>query len=169
MTRTPPPSPLPAQVPTWRAPSCLPRLATALALSGLGLAAGPAAAARVGDEDYLRWDEMSAQQQAMVREQYDALPAGDEPPWPLNGRYRQLTTFRQLAARSLRDGELVVVVTVDADGVPQKARVFKTPDAEVGTAMAAQLMKDKYKPGKCHGQPCRMDYLFEMDVQVGAR
>lgn len=48
----------------------------------------------------------------------------------------------------------------------QSVQVYKTPDDRVTKAVAFVLMKADYKPGKCAGNPCAMDYLFEFNFAV---
>ena len=51
-------------------------------------------------------------------------------------------------------------------GTAESVQVYKSPNDQVTTAMAYILTNADYKPGKCHGIPCTMNDLFELDFSV---
>jgi len=113
-----------------------------------------------------RYEEMAPQYQAVLRGLYENLAADDEPPFPRDGLKRVFSEFERVEERALVAGEVLLTVTVGADGKPQAVKVYKTPHSDVATAAAFLLMKEDYKPGKCHGVPCTMDYLFDVTLKV---
>lgn len=105
------------------------------------------------------WQELTPEQQALIRGAYPALDDGDEPPYPLKGTaawygdvaklYRRFTDYR---------GNALVYVTVGADGKPTTASTFGVPHQEFARYLAMVAMIQRFKPALCAGTPCAMIY-----------
>jgi hypothetical protein len=105
------------------------------------------------------WQELTPEQQALIRGAYPALDDGDEPPYPLKGTaawygdvaklYRRFTDYR---------GNALVYVTVGADGKPTTASTFGVPHQEFARYLAMVAMIQRFKPALCAGTPCAMVY-----------
>ena len=59
-----------------------------------------------------------------------------------------------------------MTVRIDENDAAQSVQAYRTPDDRVTKAVAFVLMKTDYKPAKCAGNPCAMDYLFEVDFSA---
>ncbi len=107
------------------------------------------------------YEQLSPEQQAIVRADYEQLPAADEPPYPIGGLagIRQQLTKAQGKMRS--DGPVTLLVTVDASGTAKSVAVYESPDINATRVSTFAVMTAKYKPGKCGGVACRMDYRFD--------
>jgi hypothetical protein len=110
------------------------------------------------------YEELTAAQIAVLRANYDHLAVDDEPPFPDGGMARIATEISRLAHNPMAHGPLVLTVHVDERGVAQSTAIYKTPDDGFASAIAAIVVEAKYKPAKCAGTPCVMDFPFIFDV-----
>lgn len=110
--------------------------------------------------------ELAEEEKRLVRSQYENMAETDEPPFPLAGLaplYRAVADGQQ---RRLAEGELSVIVDVDASGQALQAAVYKTPDPALASYVAGVLLKQKYKPAVCGGQACAMQFPFRIKLNV---
>jgi hypothetical protein len=110
-----------------------------------------------------RYSDLTPQQKAALASDYESLPAGDEPPYPLYGLRHMIRPVVRYADTAAPVGSLLASVVVDSQGEPGEVTVYRSPDAEMTRLVAAALSFEKYKPGVCHGQPCRMSYVLRLD------
>jgi hypothetical protein len=110
------------------------------------------------------FEELSTEQVATLRANYDHLAANDEPPYPEGGLGRIGTEISRLPRNPMTHGSLVLTVRVDERGVAQSTAIHKSPDDGLAAAVAAIVMQAKYKPATCAGAPCAMDFPFVFDV-----
>lgn len=111
--------------------------------------------------------ELTAEQQRVLKSEYGQLPAADEPPFPVNGLqpiYRGIANAKPTAPA---DGELLVLVDVDAQGNATSTSVVHAPYQQVADLASKLLTREKYKPAVCSGHPCKMQFRFA--VQLSAR
>lgn len=156
-----------------------------LALAGaMGLAAGSAAMAdelpyRITDtlvgsmlpQDIIRapvpfdgrYEELTTDQKAMLRGDYDNLPAGDEPPFPLYGLRHMVKPLVRFADTYGPVGSVVASVMVDSQGHAGEVTVYRSPDPQLTRLVAGMLALETYKPATCRGQPCKMAYMLRLD------
>ena len=115
------------------------------------------------------WNELSREQQRVVRGEYDNLPEDSEPPFPIGG-IRSLygpiaKAYQNLSAR-IGEGEILMLAYIDAAGRPTKIEVYKTVDDKQFTAFAAStIMSAKFKPAICKGSPCAMPYVVTVKLE----
>lgn len=111
------------------------------------------------------WHELSDAQRQRVRDEYDALPADVEPPFPLGGLrvlYRPMAEGYQRVS-SFGEGEILMLAYIDAAGAPTKLEVYKSLDHPRFMALAAStVMGVRYKPAQCQGKPCAMPFVVAM-------
>ena len=156
-----------------------------LALAGaLGLAAGSAALAedlpyRITDtlvgsmipQDIIRapvpfdarYDQLSSDQKATLARDYENLPAGDEPPFPLYGLHHMIKPLVRFADTSAPVGPLIASVMVDSQGHAGEVTVYQSPDPLLTKVVGGMLALETYKPASCQGQPCKMAYVLRLD------
>ena len=114
-----------------------------------------------------RYEEFTADERASVHGWWENIPAGDEPPFPEDG----LKPLHEAVAKVVRKlqvpGRLLLVANVAPDGQVSEVKALESTDAETTKYAATILMLTKFKPAKCAGQPCRMDfpvlYTFKVD------
>lgn len=93
------------------------------------------------------------------RDGYPALDDRDEPPYPLKGMKALYAAATDVYARFTQyEGNVIVYVTVGADGVPRTATTYHTPHPELGRFVAMAMMMQRFKPGMCAGTPCQSLY-----------
>jgi hypothetical protein len=114
-----------------------------------------------------RYEELTVEQMAVLRSKYNQLGENDEPPFPEGGMWWIGKEISKLPRNPLAHGPLVITVRVDDKGAPQSTAIYKTPDASFARSIATIVMNAKYKPAKCDGKACAMDFPFIFDVGVG--
>ena len=110
-----------------------------------------------------RYSDLTPEQKAALANDYETLPAGDEPPYPLYGLRHMLNPVVRYADTVGPVGPLIASVVVDSQGRAGEVTVYRSPDAETTRLIAAALTFEQYKPAVCHGQPCKMSYVLRLD------
>jgi hypothetical protein len=113
-----------------------------------------------------KWDELTEAQRLTVRRCYEALGDADEPPYPANGMQDLAIGYEQLQKAALASGTLTGAVLVDKHGRAQNVEIFETPDPALNNPVAFIAMKAKYKPAKCSGQPCAMQFPISIAFKL---
>jgi len=112
------------------------------------------------------YEQMTAEEKEVFRSNYDKLGANDEPPFPLQGLTEIGRELVRLESSGQFRGPLIMTVRIDDKGEAQSTAVYKTPNDDFSKSVAIVAMKSKYKPAKCDGKPCAMD--FPLIVDLGA-
>jgi hypothetical protein len=113
------------------------------------------------------YGELTPEQKAELRALYTTMPEGDEPPFPAEGMKRIFNAVRNAQRISQARGEINMVVTVGADGKATKVESFGNESSVHMTEVTEQiLLLTKYKPGKCDGQPCTMQFRFTQKLRT---
>ena len=110
-----------------------------------------------------RYSELTADQKATLASDYDNLPAGDEPPFPLYGLRHMVKPLVRFGDTYNPVGPVVASVMVDSQGNAGEVIVYKSPDPQLTRVVAGMLALETYKPATCHGQPCKMAYVLRLD------
>ena len=113
------------------------------------------------------WDELTPEQKNKMRANYQALEAGDDPPFPARGEGPLFDAVRRInTALGVVDGPLTVHVLVGKDGKPLKVTTYGVPSPEMVRAMSHLFMLQQYKPAVCRGEPCEMVYPVNFSFSV---
>lgn len=110
--------------------------------------------------------ELTADQQALLKSQYQGLGPTDEPPYPLHGLGPIFKAIAKGQTRLLVEGNLSLQVDIDSQGNPTSIRISKSPDSKMTQYVAAVLMEQKFKPALCGGVPCKMSFPFDMNFAL---
>lgn len=113
-----------------------------------------------------RYEELSSAERAVVRSWYDNLAEGDEPPYPAAGTANLYRRIADMQSAVPREGLLSLFVTIDADGKPTNVSVMATPDMDVARYVAKLLLQERYKPARCGGQPCEMQFPVRVQLKT---
>lgn len=124
-----------------------------LAAAGIGRADIPV------DKSY---EQLTPEQKRLVRSNYGPMGRYDEPPFPLRGLKQLILSAEEGANRARAAGELDIRVVVGPDGKAHSARIYKAPDREMGRALAALMLSEAYKPGRCAGRPCAQEFRLHL-------
>ena len=63
-------------------------------------------------------------------------------------------------------GKLFAVATVSAKGKVTEVRVYEAPSQAMGKFVGQVLMVTAFKPARCSGKPCQMDFPLEMRFSI---
>lgn len=113
-----------------------------------------------------RYQQMSDAHKSLVRSQYEALAADDEPPFPAEGLEPVYKALYQVQQALLVKGDLTLVATVLPDGTVSQVQAIGSPDPELTKFAGAVVMATPFKPALCHGQPCQMEFPFRIHFAV---
>ena len=114
------------------------------------------------------YEQLSPEQKAVVRAQYDSVGPTDEPPYPKYGLSDVADAVARMPRRETLEGEVILTVRIDEVGNAKSVSIYKTPDAKLSNVVAATLTRTRFKPGLCEGRPCAMDYVFMYYFKVSA-
>ena len=104
------------------------------------------------------YGELTTEQKNSIKAEYDNMPEGDEPPFPVKGLnpiYRAIGYAHENLELQYK-GSLTLYVLVDGEGNPKSVDVMNSPNEDISKAATFALMSQKYKPAVCSGQPCAM-------------
>lgn len=109
----------------------------------------------------LSYQQLSPEQQQLVKEPYKILLEDDEPPYPLNGPEAIARAFSAMHDKARVRGQFRLLTQIDSEGKPTSVAVLEAPEPELGRIAASILMLSKFKPARCGGQPCAMRYEYD--------
>jgi len=110
------------------------------------------------------YNELTPEQQSIVKSNYETMGPGDEPPYPVKGLAPLYRAASQAVSARHEHGLLEMSVVVGADGEGKSVKVYQTPDQETAKAVAIAMMHEKYKPALCKGQPCEQEFLLKANL-----
>lgn len=108
--------------------------------------------------------ELTDEQRAIVRADYEGLTANDAPPYPKFGPEQIVRPLTRAHRSVLTNSELLAIATVDAVGKVTKVEIYKTPSQQMTDLIAAVLYQTEFTPATCAGEPCAMEYLLEQEL-----
>ncbi|HJU99380.1 MAG TPA: energy transducer TonB [Burkholderiaceae bacterium] len=114
----------------------------------------------------LRYEQLSPEQQQLVKEPYKILLEDDEPPYPLKGIQAISRAFTAMHERARVRGQFRLLTQIDSEGQPTSVTVLEAPEPELGRIAASILMVTRFKPARCGGQPCAMRYTYNMKFEI---
>lgn len=114
----------------------------------------------------LRYEQLSDADRQFLASCYEGLAAGDEPPFPLEGLQPIHEAILKGQDKLLVEGNLLLIASVGADGQVRSVKAIGSPSPEMTNYVAAVLMFTRFKPGRCAGQPCAMEYPFSFEFGV---
>ena len=114
-----------------------------------------------------RYAELDSGEKAVVRGQYEGMPAADEPPFPAEGLLPVFQAVQTGAGKLPSLGQLTLVADVDSSGRVRHVDTFGKADPEFARFAARVLASTPFKPGLCAGKSCNMQFVLKM--QIAAR
>ncbi len=112
------------------------------------------------------YGEMSAEQRAVYRANYDDLPSDIEPPFPMRGLNSVLRPLISAQKQLQRSGELYLTAVVNGQGQVEAIEFYQAPTSDIAAAAAEALMGVEYKPARCSGKPCTMEFILNVELVV---
>jgi hypothetical protein len=110
------------------------------------------------------YQELTPEQQAIVKANYESMGPGDEPPYPAKGLAPLYRVASQALSARREYGLLEMSVVVGADGTGKSVKIYQTPDDVTAKIVALAMMHEKYKPALCKGQPCEQEFLLKANL-----
>lgn len=110
------------------------------------------------------WSELEPQDRRVLLDRYERLGPGDEPPFPQRGLFTLLRQLDLMQRTVPVEGELSVVATVDARGKVERVTVLRSPHPGATRLLAINLMDTTFKPARCAGEPCRMEFPLRLHL-----
>ncbi len=114
----------------------------------------------------LSYEQLSPEDRALFHRHYEAMPPGDEPPYPLSGIRALIDPVRSAQQRRLAVGELLLIATVDPQGVVTEVQIVGEADPTMAKVAARALAVAKFKPAVCSGQPCIGQFPLSLSFAV---
>jgi hypothetical protein len=114
----------------------------------------------------LGYDQLTPEQQAVVKDWYPALAPGDEPPYPLHGTAEFYKAMSRVIGMTGAQGVIHVYVLVGKDGKALNVRAIGLDDPAVRKVVATAAGIVQYKPARCAGQACEMTYPYNLSLTV---
>ncbi|MFG6413956.1 hypothetical protein ACG02S_08610 [Roseateles sp. DC23W] len=109
-----------------------------------------------------RYAELDEAERALIRAEYEGMPAADEPPFPAQGLLPIFNAIQDGMDKLFPSGAMTVVADVDSEGKVRHVDVFGDVQPEFARFSSAVLMVTPFKPGFCGGKPCNMQYVLRM-------
>ena len=109
---------------------------------------------------YKRYAELTAEERAVLKRNWEPMPEEDEPPFPLRGLRPIHAALAKIQGYLQGEGDLTLILSVSATGEVTEVKALGAPGADVINAAATVLFDTRFKPGVCGGQPCAMQYPF---------
>lgn len=100
------------------------------------------------------FDDLTPDQQRLVRAGYPALDAGDNPPYPVKGGKELYKLLVYLGRHLDSKDDVLVYVDVDKDGQVTTVTTMSPLEPKVRRMIATAAGLLEYKPAQCGGQPC---------------
>jgi hypothetical protein len=112
------------------------------------------------------YDELTPDQQRLVRSYYPALDAGDAPPYPLKGGKELYRLLVALVRHLEIMDDILVYVAVDAEANVTSVTTISTIDTKYKDLISLGTGLLKYKPAQCGGQPCDGVVPFNLKLRT---
>lgn len=109
-----------------------------------------------------RYAELTPEQQAIVKSQYEQMGPNDEPPYPADGLGPVYKLFSLVQERTHAIGYYSIAVEIDSQGKPTAVSFLKAEDEDIAKLLAQAALIQKYKPALCNGTPCAMQIPFRI-------
>lgn len=114
------------------------------------------------------WDQLLASQQAQFkRSWYDDMPDADEPPYPLAGPAEMMGDIIKIKQALTVTGPLFATVLVDEAGKAVQVTFHQIPDERLREVLGYALLKPQFKPARCGGKACVMEYPVMASFEGG--
>jgi hypothetical protein len=115
-----------------------------------------------------RYEELTDAEKAILNENYEKVDPGDEPPFPSDGLKPIYEALYRAQMKLLTEGELKLVVSVGPDGQATTVKALGSPSPEMTRFASSVMLLTRFKPARCHGQPCAMQFPFTFNFVVNA-
>ena len=112
------------------------------------------------------WDQLTPAQKNAMRENFPALEAGDDPPFPAEGEGGLFKAVQRINNRNPVEGDLGVYILVGKEGKPLRVTTYGGSSQKTVSALSDLFMQQQFKPAVCRGAPCEMIYPIHFSFSV---
>ena len=109
------------------------------------------------NKPYRRFSE---EEKAALRALYVDMSSSDEPPFPEDGLLHVISDIGKYANRLKKPEDVSIAVMVNEVGEATSVRLLHYESLETAKAVAYFFVKERYKPARCNGLPCTMEFPF---------
>ena len=109
------------------------------------------------------YEQLSADEQAFWKSQYEGIGPNDEPPFPRYGLKRIYSAVAEIQRRVRIEGKLIMFASIDSTGKATSVDVIASPDRDVTRYVSQVLVLESFKPASCDGVPCSMQFPLRLD------
>lgn len=111
------------------------------------------------------YSELSPDEKAVVRSQYEAMASEDEPPYPLDGMFPiyQAIARANRFVRRIEGGKILLVAAVNSQGGVDQVQLIGKGVPGINDVAAQVLSVTKFKPATCGGKTCKMDFPLRLN------
>lgn len=110
-----------------------------------------------------RYAELDASEKAVLRADYEGMPADDEPPFPADGLMPVFTAVKNGMDKLGALGTLTLVADVDSTGKVRHVDSFGKVDPDFARFASRVLAATQFKPGICAAKSCNMQYVLRLE------
>lgn len=119
---------------------------------------------------YKKYDELDDEQTRIYGRLYKilterALGETEKPPFPVEGLqaiYKPLIRKNKLVAKN---GTVFFIALIDKAGEAESVTVYQSPNREMTEFINILMFTTKFEPATCDGDPCAMEFPFEMELR----
>jgi len=93
------------------------------------------------------------------------LTSDQTPPYPkkgLSSLYKPIIKKNKLVAINKT---VFFIADVKEDGEVDKVKIYSSPNREFNEFITALMFSTEFEPGTCAGEPCAMEFPFEIDLR----
>ncbi len=112
------------------------------------------------------YDELTSEQIDLLRSAYEGLATTDEPAYPVAGLGPMVREISQAQQKLQLRGRVFAVASVDETGKVRSVALHETPSARMSQLVAYVLVRTAFKPARCNGTPCAMDYPLSLSLRL---
>jgi hypothetical protein len=114
------------------------------------------------DKEY---HQLTEKQRRIYRTQWEGLTEDEIPPFPKRGTRSIYNPIIKGHERISRGGLLRLIAQIDEKGNVSEVAVYDSPHEDITELAIAVMFHTKFKPASCAGEPCKMDFPFEIDLR----
>lgn len=112
------------------------------------------------------YSQLTDYQKALVRMDYEGMPSNETPPYPFEGTVVLYEPVIKALQKILKEGDLTAIAMVNHKGDVEEVTVYKSPDPFFAELLNSILFSTKFEPATCKGKPCKMEFFFNLRLNV---
>lgn len=111
------------------------------------------------------YGELNESALKLVRESFPKLKPSDEPPFPEKSLRPLISLATTLRYQTDGISRVNLVLQVDESGTARVVSAADSNDEQFFSGVMSLLAATKFKPGRCDGKPCAMEFPFGIEFE----